>query len=530
MKEILGKVKPANKEQRALLFCQYLAVNKARKYACKQLLDGFSPEQVMKKIKTLFLPDLSYATYILNSARLLLDPKEGYLDIYLAYLKEKAYYSSTYYFDRGEKQKNEEFEIFLPQQWWEEEHKFYENINFEINSSYIRPININFKQIDDLIKLQNTNKILQLIYQPAKKNFTIGLNLSWVGMTNQGYAEFNTKFNDFDYAFLRKYLREKMMAQNIMPFTNIEAVWHDSDLYILVNLDDSIITEKELFSLIQIKERSFKPWASAAAVAVMMLSSSFIPSTAFSKENNKDEIISISQNPFLPPKNANNPSPSNPNVKTTSSPSVGIEPSILPPTLKKPATPVPTVLPTPVMKKTVKPLKPYTTLPTKAPVKTPAPIKTQLKTPLPVKTQLKAPLPVKPQTKPKTNTTAATSSSNASYVVSKGDTLYSIAKNLLGNGTYWQKIYNANRQQIRNPNIIYPGQQLVLPVIGSQTVTTTTTTTTGGAYTVQKGDFLYKIALEQLGNSHRWWEIYQLNRNKIRNPHFIYPGQTLLLP
>lgn len=49
------------------------------------------------------------------------------------------------------------------------------------------------------------------------------------------------------------------------------------------------------------------------------------------------------------------------------------------------------------------------------------------------------------------------------YTVVKGDTLWGISRRYYGNGIYWQKIYNANRDQISNPNLIYPGQRFVIP-------------------------------------------------------------------
>ena len=49
-------------------------------------------------------------------------------------------------------------------------------------------------------------------------------------------------------------------------------------------------------------------------------------------------------------------------------------------------------------------------------------------------------------------------------------------------------------------------------------------------YTVQKGDSLWKIAREQLGNGFRWGEIYEANRETIRNPNLIYVGQKLNIP
>lgn len=48
------------------------------------------------------------------------------------------------------------------------------------------------------------------------------------------------------------------------------------------------------------------------------------------------------------------------------------------------------------------------------------------------------------------------------YVVVKGDTLYGIAKRFYGNGTQYPKVASANKA-IKNPNLIYPGQKLVIP-------------------------------------------------------------------
>ena len=49
------------------------------------------------------------------------------------------------------------------------------------------------------------------------------------------------------------------------------------------------------------------------------------------------------------------------------------------------------------------------------------------------------------------------------YVVTKGDTLSRIAKRIYGKASDWTRIYNANKDQIRNPNLIYSGQKLNIP-------------------------------------------------------------------
>jgi LysM repeat protein len=50
------------------------------------------------------------------------------------------------------------------------------------------------------------------------------------------------------------------------------------------------------------------------------------------------------------------------------------------------------------------------------------------------------------------------------YVVRKGDNLWAIAKRFYGAGSKWPTIYAANKKVIgKNPNLIYPGQKLVIP-------------------------------------------------------------------
>jgi len=47
--------------------------------------------------------------------------------------------------------------------------------------------------------------------------------------------------------------------------------------------------------------------------------------------------------------------------------------------------------------------------------------------------------------------------------VERGDSLWRISRNIYGEGVRYSQIYDANSAQIRNPNLIYPGQVLVVP-------------------------------------------------------------------
>jgi nucleoid-associated protein YgaU len=53
---------------------------------------------------------------------------------------------------------------------------------------------------------------------------------------------------------------------------------------------------------------------------------------------------------------------------------------------------------------------------------------------------------------------------------------------------------------------------------------------TGRTYTVVKGDSLSKIAKQFYGNASQWKRIYEANKDVIKNPDLIYPGQTFTIP
>ena len=99
------------------------------------------------------------------------------------------------------------------------------------------------------------------------------------------------------------------------------------------------------------------------------------------------------------------------------------------------------------------------------------------------------------------------------YIVKKGDTLSKIALN------YDTTVNNiASENAILNPNLIYPGQRLIIK-------TQSMGTELGHiCYRVMRGDTLYSIARRYnttIAN------IVMLNR--IQNPNLIYPGQCLKL-
>ena len=52
-----------------------------------------------------------------------------------------------------------------------------------------------------------------------------------------------------------------------------------------------------------------------------------------------------------------------------------------------------------------------------------------------------------------------------SYTVVAGDSLSKIAKREYGDASKWRQIYQANKDVIDNPDLIEPGQNLIIPEV-----------------------------------------------------------------
>jgi nucleoid-associated protein YgaU len=126
--------------------------------------------------------------------------------------------------------------------------------------------------------------------------------------------------------------------------------------------------------------------------------------------------------------------------------------------------------------------------------------------------------------------------------VGPGDTAWSLAETHLGDGMRWRELWDTNRDVVQpdgrtwsDPQVIRVGWQLKVP---------TTTQPSSDASrdaeatrTVIRGDTLWAIAAEDLGDGHRYTEIFELNRGDVqpdgrilRDPDLILPGWELELP
>ena len=109
------------------------------------------------------------------------------------------------------------------------------------------------------------------------------------------------------------------------------------------------------------------------------------------------------------------------------------------------------------------------------------------------------------------------------YTVMKGDYLWKIAKkdDIYGNPFQWIRIYTTNKDQIKDPDLIFPEQIFkIYRGVGDN------------EYLVAKGDFLAKIAgmSKVFGDPTKWTKLYEANKDIISDQNMIYPYQVLTIP
>ena len=107
------------------------------------------------------------------------------------------------------------------------------------------------------------------------------------------------------------------------------------------------------------------------------------------------------------------------------------------------------------------------------------------------------------------------------YTVAKGDNLWNISKmeRIYADPYMWPRLYRANKEQIQDPDLIYPDQTLAVPYGVAE-----------NQHLVTRGDFLFKIAAEVYNDGGKWHKIYEANKQQIVEPHLIFPAQVLELP
>jgi len=142
-----------------------------------------------------------------------------------------------------------------------------------------------------------------------------------------------------------------------------------------------------------------------------------------------------------------------------------------------------------------------------------------------------------PQAAPDTDPHPAsrTSVSSPAVWVHRGDTLWTLAAEHLGDGTRWREITDLNPQLAPEPQLLAAGQWLRLPSNARPQPTTPTPDTRW--ITVQPGDTLASLAAAHLGDAQHWRALFDHNRGRtqpddrtLRDPDILLPGWRLALP
>lgn len=68
-----------------------------------------------------------------------------------------------------------------------------------------------------------------------------------------------------------------------------------------------------------------------------------------------------------------------------------------------------------------------------------------------------------PEAQPAPKAQPSPAPNRKTYTVQDGDTLSGIAQRAYGNASAWPKIFEANQNVLGNPDVIFPGTEIVLP-------------------------------------------------------------------
>ena len=133
-------------------------------------------------------------------------------------------------------------------------------------------------------------------------------------------------------------------------------------------------------------------------------------------------------------------------------------------------------------------------------------------------------------------------STKTMHKVKPNDSLVKISKEYFGDETKWYKIFEANKDNMSDPNSLYVGQELLIPDVIVEKAETQTfrpsvdkkpehnTAVNTITHTVQSGDSLYRIAGKYYDDPAMWEKIYKANEETIEDTSLLRKGQILVIP
>jgi nucleoid-associated protein YgaU len=148
-----------------------------------------------------------------------------------------------------------------------------------------------------------------------------------------------------------------------------------------------------------------------------------------------------------------------------------------------------------------------------------------------------------------------------SHRVVPGDNLWTIARDHLAKvrrrpatqlsdreiAAYWLKVIAANQGRLRSgdPDLIYPGEETVLPPVAAASSEPAPVTRAQASHVVVEGENLWTIAQDHLAKARSgadeptlrevtayWQRVVEANRARLLSgdPDLIYPGERIVLP
>lgn len=141
--------------------------------------------------------------------------------------------------------------------------------------------------------------------------------------------------------------------------------------------------------------------------------------------------------------------------------------------------------------------------------------------------------PIPREAEPPATEPAAPEAPSAIYTTRRGDSLWKIAQQMLGDGTRYPELIDLNRDVLGDgPDFLPIGLAIRVPAIAD-----TQAGRPAGKYVVKEGDTLWDIADHELGDPERYREIFaasthieQPDGGRLTDPDLIRPGWTLAIP
>ena len=128
-----------------------------------------------------------------------------------------------------------------------------------------------------------------------------------------------------------------------------------------------------------------------------------------------------------------------------------------------------------------------------------------------------------------------------SYKVVKDDWLSKVSQQVYGDAHVWSRIYDMNRNKVSHPDRIKIGEKLKIPIVDAKSRSfaknyqakleyeqkSKQKKTQTIAIKIKKGETLSSLAEKHLGSASKWQQIWELNKDSVKDPSKIFAGSML---